>query len=398
MKNPAFRLYFIDVMRAFAICMMLQGHFVDGLLAHEYRDLDNPVFSTWLFFRGLTAPVFFTVSGFIFMYLLAKEKEPAKIGWNHIRVTKGIRRGIVLVLTAYALRINWKGLLFNGEIYSNAYMVDVLHCIGLSLLFLIAIYLYSYRRNRYVMPLLLLSATLLLFVIAPVYGSLRYEFLPTFLANYFTQIHGSVFTIFPWFGYAAFGAFVGTLFNLYKDNPHIYRYAIGFSVFFGLLLSFGSQPLFVLLHGFTGWHLFWLHTDYHLFSRLGNVLLVFTVFMLLRNVIMSPMIRSVGQNTLSIYIIHYMTLYGSLIGIGFYRYWHHSLSPYVVIPGALGFVVLNVWLSFRYNQYKPVVAEKYALALAEAKSFVWDSYRLGRIQFNRLKNRILVLLLAYRNR
>ena len=32
------RLYFIDAVRAFAILMMLQGHFIDTLLAPIYRD------------------------------------------------------------------------------------------------------------------------------------------------------------------------------------------------------------------------------------------------------------------------------------------------------------------------------------------------------------------------
>ena len=125
MKNPTFRLYFIDVMRAFAICMMLQGHFVDGLLANEYRTLESVPYSVWLFFRGLTAPVFFTVSGFIFMYLLAKEKTAGKVGWNHVRVIKGIRRGFTLILTAYLLRLHiWS--LFVGKIFPNTYMIDVL--------------------------------------------------------------------------------------------------------------------------------------------------------------------------------------------------------------------------------------------------------------------------------
>ena len=69
------RLYFIDAIRAFAILMMLQGHFIDTLLAIEYRDPDNIAYSTWLYFRGITAPVFFTISGLIFTYLLIKAKE-----------------------------------------------------------------------------------------------------------------------------------------------------------------------------------------------------------------------------------------------------------------------------------------------------------------------------------
>ena len=41
------RLYFIDAVRAFAILMMLQGHFIDTLLAVEFRDPNN-----WHTIRG----------------------------------------------------------------------------------------------------------------------------------------------------------------------------------------------------------------------------------------------------------------------------------------------------------------------------------------------------------
>ncbi len=57
------RLQFIDAIRAYAILMMLQGHFVDTMLAYRYRDLENALYSTWFFMRGMTAPIFFTVTG-----------------------------------------------------------------------------------------------------------------------------------------------------------------------------------------------------------------------------------------------------------------------------------------------------------------------------------------------
>ncbi|ATA88334.1 hypothetical protein CGC58_00430 [Capnocytophaga stomatis] len=395
MKNPIFRLYFIDVMRAFAICMMLQGHFVDGLLANEYRSPEYPIYSIWLFFRGLTAPVFFTVSGFIFMYLLAKEKTAGKTGWNHVRVTKGIRRGITLIITAYLLRLHiWS--LFIGKIFPNSYMIDVLHCIGLSLLFLIAIYLFSYKKKPYVMPSILISFTLFSFLLAPVYLSQNYDFLPIALANYFTQANGSVFTIFPWFGYASFGAFVGVLFSMFKDNKHIYSYAIAFSVVFGLILSFGSQPFFNWIYSVTDSQLAFLISENTIFNRLGNVLLVFSIFMLLRDVIMSVTIRTIGQNTLSIYIIHYIILYGSFTGFGLYQYFHHSLNPYVVIPGALLFILVNIWLSFKYNQWKPFVVDRYEIIRNDLKEFLTEGYYLTVSFFNKLKSKILNFIFAFK--
>ena len=41
------RLFFLDAVRAFAILMMLQGHFIDALLQPIYRDKTNAIYNTW---------------------------------------------------------------------------------------------------------------------------------------------------------------------------------------------------------------------------------------------------------------------------------------------------------------------------------------------------------------
>ena len=151
--------------------MMLQGHFVGGLLADAYRDDGNPIYWLWHYCTGITAPVFFTVSGFIFTFLLVKEKDANQVGWRNPRVKKGIRRGFLLIGIAYFLRMSFQS-------------VDVLHCIGLSLLLLIATYLLSYQSKRWVMPAILLSVTLLAFTFEPFYKGLRFESLPLPIANY----------------------------------------------------------------------------------------------------------------------------------------------------------------------------------------------------------------------
>ena len=96
------RLYFIDAVRAFAILMMLQGHFIDTLLAVEFRDPTNLAYSIWHYFRGITAPTFFTISGLIFTYLLLKTNNKAE---ENIRLKKGLSRGLMLIGIGYALRI-----------------------------------------------------------------------------------------------------------------------------------------------------------------------------------------------------------------------------------------------------------------------------------------------------
>ena len=73
------RLYFIDALRAFAILMMLQGHFISGLLDPVFKDPENPIYSFWLYCRGFTAPVFFTITGWVFTFLLLRSKVQ---GWK----------------------------------------------------------------------------------------------------------------------------------------------------------------------------------------------------------------------------------------------------------------------------------------------------------------------------
>ena len=359
MKQTTSRLIFIDIIRAFAICMMLEGHFIDGLLAPEYRDENNLFYATWHYIRGMTAPVFFTVSGFIFTYLLIKEQNPAKMGWNHVRVQKGVRRGINLIIIAYLLRANIFNLFTPGYTDMNVRRVDVLHCIGLSLLFLIAFYLLTYRRkNRLRMSIMLLGTTFVAFFFEPIYSHLTYEYLPMALANYFTKENDSVFTIFPWFGYASLGGFMGFLFYKNRENPHLYRNMVIWYILLGVILItfpywMGKIADTLQIHSLQ----LIAHGDY-LIKRIGNVLLFFALFMILRHVITSPTLQKIGQNTLSIYVIHYIILYGSSTGMGLYHYFHDQLTPWQAIIGAILFVIVTILITFLYMRKEALIDEK----------------------------------------
>lgn len=373
------RLYFVDAMRAWAILMMLQGHFIDGLLEPAFRDLNNSVFSVWLYFRGITAPVFFTVSGFIFTYLLIR--VPQK-GLDNPRIAKGVRRGLQLVFIGYLLRSNLFGFL-NGEIYSSFYFVDVLHCIGLSILALIGVYLLTINRKKYLFPLVLLGITLVLFLFEPLYKQWSFFFLPEFIANYFTKVNGSIFTIFPWMGYATIGAFISTMFFRFKDFKYLYPAAIAISIVVGAVLCYLSSPMFIALYKWTGVELFnLLQLNNYLFIRLGDVFIVFAVFMLFRQFIKNKTVLNIGASTLSIYVIHYMVLYGSLTGLGLYRFFHHSLTPWVAIFGAVLFMFVCTFLALKYNQYEEDIKSRIASVLDMAKK---QTFEIKDISFSVLK-------------
>ena len=349
MSNSKSRLFFLDAIRAWAILMMLQGHFIDGLLDNAFRDSSNLLFSTWKYFRGITAPVFFTVSGFIFTFLLIKSP---KTGWNNPRVKKGIKRGFELLVIAYLLRMNLFGL-FKGEIYDSFYLVDVLHCIGLSLLFITGFYLLTFAKQKWIFPTILASTTLLLFLFEPTYKASSFEYLPQFIANYLSKSNGSVFTIIPWLGYATIGSFMSVLFSKYQDNKNLYTYIVPIYILTGLVLILFSSDFFYSIYEVTGIQLFQsIFNNNYLFIRLGDVLIVFSIFIILRKFLMNSTWLKIGQSTLSIYIIHFIILYGSFTGIGLYRFFHHSLSPWVAISGAVLFMISCSFLALRYENHK----------------------------------------------
>ncbi|WP_422079974.1 acyltransferase family protein [Ulvibacterium sp.] len=364
MERKSARLYFIDAMRAWAILMMLQGHFVDGLLDMGFRNNSAEGYTIWKYFRGITAPVFFTVSGFIFTYLLVRVPQT---GFNNPRIKKGVKRGLQLLLIGYLLRLNLFGLL-QGHIYDAFYLVDVLHCIGLSILGIIGLYLLTYRQERWLFPAVLATITVLLFLFEPWYKQFTYSFLPDALANYFSKTNGSVFTIFPWFGYTAFGGFLSLLFTRFRDLKYLYPTAIAAAIAIGSLLIFYSSDFFFSISKYTDIQLFAdIYFNNYLFIRLGDVFLVFAVFMLFRSLLTHKTLIKIGQSTLSIYVIHFIILYGSFTGLGLYRFFHHSLTPQVVIPSALIFMIICTYTALLYERHKATLKSN----LVSAMGYVW---------------------------
>jgi len=389
LENKTTRLYFIDAMRAWAILMMLQGHFIDGLLDTAFRDGTSTSFSIWKYFRGITAPVFFTVSGFIFTYLLIKGD---KTGIQNPRVKKGVRRGLELLFIGYLLRMNLFGLL-QGKFYDSFYLVDVLHCIGLSLLGIIGIYLLAQKQKKYSFPLALLSITALLFIFEPTYKTWGFSFLPNAFANYLTKANGSVFTIIPWFGYAAFGGFLSVVFTKFKNSKYLYSVAIPLFAITGALLILFSSDLFLIISKWTDLQLFAnIYFNNYLFIRLGDVLIVFSVFMLFRSLLKNRTVLKIGQSTLSIYIIHFIILYGTFTGLGLYRFLNHSLTPTISILGAFTFMVVCTYTALKYEDNKEAVKLRLAIVLrfAQAKIEILaiQVFQISKNQFFRFLRRV----------
>ena len=351
------RLYFIDIIRAFAILMMLQGHFIDALLGNSYRNINSETFVLWSFFRGITAPIFFTISGLIFTYLLLKAKEK---GLENARMKKGIIRGFYLIAIGYFIRINFINW-FSGRINPSFFATDVLHCIGLSLILTVSLFFLCHKKVLLFSILTLILGSLI-FVLEPLYRTLHIEGIPVFIHNYISKSGGAVFRIIPWYGYSCMGAFIATLFYWNLHKKHFKTTIVSLFMCFGLLLVLYSSELLTQAFEITDINVFKDASNYnYLFSKLGYVLLYFAFFYGVEKYVKHPLLTKIGKNTLSIYVVHFILLYGSFFGIGF-KSIGKILSPLEVSFGAIFFLILVVFISF--NDTKAVaLLKQYATKL-----------------------------------
>ena len=100
-QQSSSRVAFLDWARALAMLVMIQDHTFDALLSQTY--LHGPFYSVWLFIRGLTAPVFFILSGVSFSIAVFRRWDanlPPSAGF-----AKRLRRYVVFILLGYAMHI-----------------------------------------------------------------------------------------------------------------------------------------------------------------------------------------------------------------------------------------------------------------------------------------------------
>ena len=205
------RIIFIDLMRAFAVLQMVQGHTVDSLLADSFRDNAYPVYSVWLFMRGMTAPIFMFTAGTVFMYLFRLVNEPFK---TNPRVKKGFKRVVLLLALGYLLRFPTPTIFNFSNIAKQQwdifFAVDVLHLIGFGILFLILL-AYVSEKSNLSDYFVFTGGALVFFILYPVFANINWvSFLPAPLAGYFYTGTGSNFPLFPWAGYVIAGGVLGS--------------------------------------------------------------------------------------------------------------------------------------------------------------------------------------------
>lgn len=372
-SEPKPRLKFIDMARSIAILMMLEGHFTGAALGSQYRDSDQYfLFKAWHLLHGLTSPLFFTVTGLIFVYLLIGNKQEVPF-WQNIRVRKGGRRVLQLLFWGYFIQLNlWvigKSIYYGSEFHMDwFYAFHVLQSIAVGLFFVIGIYgIYRLVKLGKLYWYYLIAGTIMLVFYGWMKQYIRFdeELLqsgartspaywpvgaPKIIQNMFYG-QFSTFSFIRMSFFTIFGGMVGALIRTYEHKVREWWFGVVVIVA-GLILSIFVRDFFILIDDFTEYiglttaGVFELNSTS--MSRFGQVIVLIGLLILIDRSfkINAPLFLKVGQTTFPIYVVHVIILYGGLFGIGLKPdVFDRNISPYAaaaISASAIAFFVLMV--------------------------------------------------------
>ena len=378
-KRP--RLKFIDMSRSLAILLMLEGHFTGAALANEYRKDDYLLYKIWHNIHGLTSPLFFTVTGVIFVYLLSVNNTLSY--FHNSRVKKGFKRVLELLFWGYFIQLSlWSiiqsfyyGSKFHLEWF---YAFHVLQSIGVGIFFLLVIYGIFKWINKGALHWYYLVSGLLLFV---GYSSMKNYIqldeqaiaeglqkgpkyfpnnAPAFIQNMFYGKF-SDFSFLRYSGYTILGGMLGSIIRTYENKTKEWWFGTTFLVA-GIIISIFIQPIFRNIDNFTEWIGITEKGFYELnataFIRYGQVVSVLGIFMLIDKYVdvKAKLYLKLGQNTLPIYVVHVIILYGGIFGIGLKPLvFDENLGPWI----AAGISAIAILFFTLMVYYIEILEDKY---------------------------------------
>lgn len=388
-KKP--RLQFIDMARSFAILLMLEGHFTGAALANQYRNEDYILYNIWHNLHGLTSPLFFTVTGLIFVYLLMGQKSNESI-FQNLRVKKGFKRVGDLLFWGYIIQLNlWSiiksiyyGTPFNLEWFAAFH---VLQSIAVGISFLLLIYGFHSFFKKGGIHWYYLTAALIVFIgysqmkayiqadeLRIAGTTLKASYWPTgfpsFIQNMFYGKY-SDFSFMRYAGYVLLGGMTGSIIRKYEAKTKENWFGITF-ILVAVFLNVFIQPILTQFDSLTEMIGLCQNGVYKLnatsFMRFGQVIGLVGFLMLIDGnfKVKAPLFLKLGQNTLPIYVIHVIILYGGIFGIGLKPdVINLNLSPYAAIGVS---VIAMISFTIMVKFIEPL-EEFYDLVLS--KIFFW---------------------------
>ncbi len=302
LRRPRFA--FIDAGRTFAMLLMVQAHVCDNLLLQAAKS--TVFFQTYWHLRGITAPLFFMLSGLA--VVVASDPHWNDYSQFHPKLYARLRRIAVLMIIGYLFHVpRWISLLkYTPEQWAYLLRFGVLQCIAVSL-FIIHLLIFI-LPNKKAFGWISLAIALIAIGLAPAINTSTTS-LPLFFSQAIrvssSSPFPSLFPLFPYMAHVFLGAALGRLYLDWRplqNSPTRLAYLVGSIAISCLLLgTLIKHPSNVPASANT----------VLLCTRIGGAWLFFSILSFLVAKASSPVwLKSISSNALSVYVLHLLVIYG----------------------------------------------------------------------------------------
>jgi uncharacterized membrane protein len=328
-------------MRGLAVVIMIQCHTFNSFVRVDLRDGGPYVLSQ--FVGGMAAPLFLFMAGMTLAFqmdsLERKGNRPLRRWLISLR-----RAGYILGMALLFRLSNFIASMPNGN-WKDLTKVDILNCMGVGMaVFSLAALYDGARRARFALLLALAIAAL-----APVMSNLPWGGVPALLREYLVPGEGrGRFPFFPCASYLGFGMAVGMVVR--RTAEERLERVMQWSVLIGFVLVFVAQYLSNIPYSIYPKSDFWTNSPTLILIRVGISLLIMSGAFLWTQYCATPAwswMQTLGKNSLMVYWVHVMLVYGSLA---------QGLKRRLPIPGTLfataSVTALMVVLSLAWMRWK----------------------------------------------
>ncbi|MDR3665743.1 MAG: heparan-alpha-glucosaminide N-acetyltransferase domain-containing protein [Ignavibacteriaceae bacterium] len=351
------RLLFIDLLRGWAILVMIEVHVFNAFMLPALRD--TQWFSVLNFINGLVAPSFLFISGFAFI-ISTQNKHDELFKFGSLFWKKMMRIGLIFIL-GYSLHIPFFSLAktireVTPQLWISFYNVDILQNIGAGLLFILLARVFI-KSNKTFFYFIFISCALFIFVSPFIWEHDFAKYFPLPIAGYFNSVYGSFFPLFPWIGFLLSGAVCSILYLKAREINNEKNFIIQVAALGIILLAAGHfylSPLFPKTYTATRPH------PMFFFERLGYVLIFLSLcwYFISRFAAGGSAIIEMGRESLLIYYLHLQIIYRKFLnGKSFdsmagtsYGVW--ECIVYTILLIILMIITARIWGRFKKNHKK----------------------------------------------
>jgi uncharacterized membrane protein len=356
------RYTFIDLLRGWAIILMIEPHVFNTFLLPELKQ--TGWFSVVSFINGLIAPAFLFVSGFVFEISSGSKLDDMRK--FKLPFWKKLWRIISIILIGYALHLPFKSLskIINKstpEQLQSFFAVDVLQCIGVGLLVLFALRLIIRSDKIYHYTLIVL--TIVVTAVSPIFWKTEFtDYLHPVFANYFNRLNGSLFPVFPWLNFILAGAIFSKYFLDAASNGKEEKF-IKATTFTGIVMLLSGHLFYSGL--FPGSLTSILPNPVFFIERLGYVLFFTALcwYYAYWKKTKKSFVIDASRESLLIYWLHLLVIYSSTFGKSLANSFGSRLNVTESIGVTIVLMVLMVlaaklwsWTKMKFPNYATKVA------------------------------------------